>query len=59
MQGCVCDKRATQTTAIDIAKQNSEGTVSLGGVQKGGGGAMVDRGTGVVNVLAFSAGFTI
>ena len=31
MQGGVCDTWATQTTAIDIAKQNSEVTVSRGG----------------------------
>ena len=31
MQGRVCDRWATQTTAKDIAQQNSEVTVSWGG----------------------------
>ena len=38
MQGRVCGRWGTQTTAIDIAKQNSEVTVSPpgGGISKGG-----------------------
>ena len=48
MQERVCDRWGTQTTAIDIAEQNSEVTVSppggggdcnVGGIAKGGLGA--------------------
>ena len=46
---CVCDIWGTQTTAIDIAEQNSEVTVfpppGRGGFQRGGGGFKVGGGS--------------
>ena len=48
MQERVCDRLGTQTTATDIAKQNSEVTVPppRGGIAKVGGGGRLQGGGG-------------